>query len=111
MNGEAKKSCVTPAAKLQGAEVLTIEGLARGRKLHPVQTALMEAGAVQCGYCTPGIVLELCALFSADPAASREKVMDTLEKHLCRCTGYEAILEGALLAQRRLREAGGGSEQ
>ncbi|HOO78051.1 MAG TPA: (2Fe-2S)-binding protein [bacterium] len=103
VNGEARKSCVSPASRLGGAEVLTVEGLARGKRLHPVQEALMESGAVQCGYCTPGIVMELCALFAADPDAGREAILGALEKHLCRCTGYEAILEGALAAQKRLR--------
>jgi len=103
VDGEARKSCITPVARLEGGEVVTVEGVARGKKLHPVQTALMESGAVQCGYCTPGIVMELYVLFSAEPDASRERVIEVLNKHLCRCTGYEAILEGALLAQERLR--------
>jgi len=103
VNGEARKSCVFPASRLKDAEILTVEGLAQGKRLHPVQEALMESGAVQCGYCTPGIVLELCALFAADPDAGREAILDALAKHLCRCTGYEAILEGALAAQERLR--------
>jgi xanthine dehydrogenase iron-sulfur cluster and FAD-binding subunit A len=74
--------------------------------LHPIQRALIEAGAVQCGYCMPGIAMSLLALFQRNIDASRETIIDTLEDHLCRCTGYEAILEGALLAQEYMREGG-----
>ena len=104
VNGEAKKSCVLLAKKLDGADILTIEGMSKGKKLHPIQDALIEAGAVQCGYCTPGIVLELYALFSKNLSVSKKEIKDALAKHLCRCTGYEAILEGALLAQSKLKK-------
>ena len=69
LNGKAVKSCNTKIEKVQGSEVITIEGIAKGKELHPVQTALVEAGAVQCGFCTPGIVTELVALFDANPDA------------------------------------------
>ena len=102
IDGEAKKSCVLPAKKLDGTEVTTVEGLARGKQLHPIQNALIEAGAVQCGYCMPGIIMELFALFEADPAADEAQIVNALDKHLCRCTGYEAILKGALQAQQKI---------
>lgn len=102
VDGEATRSCTFPAKKLEGKEVITIEGISEGRDLHPIQRALIDAGAVQCGYCMPGIVMELYALFNRDFSASREEIVDVLEKHLCRCTGYEAILNGALLAQQYL---------
>ena len=102
VNGKAVKSCNYNLAKLEGAEVVTIEGVAHGTQLHPIQEALIEAGSVQCGYCTPGIILELYALFTDTPDASRDDIGKALNKHLCRCTGYEAIVEGALLAQRKL---------
>ena len=105
VDGEARKSCVYPARKLEGREVLTIEGLARGEKLHPVQQALLDAGAVQCGFCTPGIVMELYALFRENPRAGDEEITRALTRHLCRCTGYEAIREGAELARRYLESA------
>ena len=105
MNGEAKKSCIVPAKKADGASILTIEAVAAGGELHPIQKALIDAGAVQCGFCIPGIVMELYALFSARPDASDDDIMDALEGHLCRCTGYEAIYEGALLARKYLKEA------
>ena len=106
LNGEAKKACVFPAAKLDGATVLTIEGLQTGTSdVHPIQRALIEAGAVQCGYCIPGIVLELYALFTKNPDASEPEIRTALSKHFCRCTGYEAIWNGALLAQTYMRQA------
>ena len=104
LNGEAVKSCVTAASKAAGGEVWTIEGLAGGvGKLHPIQQALVDAGAVQCGYCTPGIVMRLFALFKKNACPSDEELLDALELHLCRCTGYEAILDGAKLAREHLK--------
>jgi aerobic carbon-monoxide dehydrogenase small subunit len=104
VNGEAVLSCVLAASKCAGADVVTIEGLAKDvSHLHPIQQALVDAGAVQCGFCIPGIVLRLYALFSRDPAADDDKIVDALEQHFCRCTGYEAILEGARLARKYLQ--------
>ncbi len=105
VNGEAKKSCVFPAGKLAGADVVTIEGVAEGTRLHPIQQALIDAGAVQCGYCMPGIVMELYALFNKSPQAADEEIREALALHLCRCTGYEAIWKGALLARDYLAQA------
>ena len=105
IDGVARKTCVLPAEKLDGTTVLTIEGMAEGTRLHPVQEALIEAGAVQCGYCTPGIVMTLHALFTKNPQASEEEIVAALSKHLCRCTGYEAILSGARLAQKKIADA------
>ncbi|HFD39953.1 MAG TPA: (2Fe-2S)-binding protein, partial [Anaerolineae bacterium] len=104
VNGKAVKSCTFPLDKAQGAEVLTIEGLAQGAELHPIQQSLVESGAVQCGFCTPGIVMELYALLENKPEATEAELRNALNKHLCRCTAYEAIWEGALLAQQRMRE-------
>ena len=105
VNGEAVKSCVLRGKdKLDGIEVTTIEGLAdRDGTLHPIQKAFLEAGAVQCGFCTPGFIMRLYALFSKNPTASQEEIRDALSGHLCRCTGYEAIWEATLLAQKRLK--------
>ena len=99
LDGEAKRACLLPAAKLAGTQVTTIEGLSRGLEIHPIQKALIEAGAVQCGYCIPGIVLELFALFTKNVNASDDEIKTALSRHFCRCTGYEAIWEGAKLAQ------------
>ena len=103
LDGEAKRACLLPASKLAGATVLTIEGLSTGGTIHPIQKALIEAGAVQCGYCIPGIVLELYALFTKNVNASDDEIKTALSRHFCRCTGYEAIWEGAKLAQKYLQ--------
>ena len=73
-------------------------------ELHPVQKAIIESGAVQCGFCIPGIVMELVALFDTNPGASEIAVTNALNKHLCRCTGYEPIRDGALLASKLARQ-------
>lgn len=103
VDGRAVKSCRSPMEELDGATVISIEGLSDGKVLHPVQQALIDAGAVQCGFCIPGIVMSLYALFEQQLDASEDRIRRVLNKHLCRCTGYEAILEGALLAQERMR--------
>lgn len=103
LDGEAKRACLLPAAKLAGAKVLTIEGISQGMEIHPIQKALIEAGAVQCGYCIPGIVLELYALYTKNVNASDDEIKTALSRHFCRCTGYEAIWEGAKLAQKMLQ--------
>lgn len=103
MNGETKKTCLFPAKNLAGAEILTIEGLCNGKNLHPIQKALLDAGAVQCGFCIPGIVMELYVLFNKNIDASEEEIKNKLAQHFCRCTGYEAILEGSKLAQKYLK--------
>jgi len=105
VDGDATKSCIFPAKKLEGKEVITIEGVSEGTDLHPIQTALIDAGAVQCGYCTPGIVMELFALFHRKRDATDDEIKEVLSRHLCRCTGYEAIYDGALLARKYLSEA------
>lgn len=102
MNGDAVTSCVVPAAKAQGSEVLTIEGLAKEGKLHPIQEAFIEADAIQCGFCTPGLIMRLYAVLTKDPHASEEVLKEAINKHLCRCTGYETIWDAALLAQKKM---------
>ena len=104
VNGEAVTSCTLKTKeKLEGIEVVTIEGLADpDGTLHPIQKSFLEAGAVQCGFCTPGFIMRLYALFTKNPDASEEVIREALSKHLCRCTGYEAIWEAALLAQKKL---------
>jgi aerobic-type carbon monoxide dehydrogenase small subunit (CoxS/CutS family) len=104
INGKALKSCNFPISKAQGATILTVEGIGKGTVLHPVQKALTESGAVQCGFCTPGIVNELYALFEANPDASETEIMNALNKHLCRCNGYEPIVNGAKVAQKMVKE-------
>lgn len=102
MNGDAVTSCVVPATKAQGAEVLTIEGLSKEGKLHPIQETFIEADAIQCGFCTPGLIMRLYAVLTKDPHASEEVLKEAINKHLCRCTGYETIWDAALLAQKKM---------
>ncbi len=104
VNGKAAKTCNMPITKANGAEVLTVEGLAQGMTLHPVQKALSESGAVQCGFCTPGIVMELYALLENNPEATEQEMFNALNKHLCRCNGYEPIVNGARIAQELVKQ-------
>lgn len=104
VNGKATKSCNLAVKKIAGAEVVTVEGLAKGTSLHPVQKSISESGAIQCGFCTPGIVMELVGLFDEKPDASQVEIENALNKHLCRCTGYEPIKDGALMAQKLIKD-------
>lgn len=104
LNGSPVKSCLYPASKLEGAEVLTIESLSNGHRINLIQRALIDSGAVQCGFCTPGIIMELKTLFDKDIDADEDKILNSLDKHFCRCTGYESIVDGAKLAQKYLKE-------
>lgn len=104
VNGKATKSCNMPVKKIAGADVLTVEGLAKGMELHPIQKAISESGAVQCGFCTPGILMELYGLLETNPQATQNEIENALNKHLCRCTGYEPIRDGALMAQKLIQE-------
>lgn len=104
VNGKATKSCNLPVKKIAGATVLTIEGLSQGMTLHPVQEAISESGAIQCGFCTPGIVMELVGLLKEKPEATEAEMETALNKHLCRCTGYEPIRDGALMAQKLVQK-------
>lgn len=102
MNGKTVLSCLVPALKAEGAEILTVEGLARGGKLHPLQEAFWEEGAVQCGYCTPGMLLSAKGLLDENPAPSVEEVKEAISGNLCRCTGYSKIVRAIQAASERL---------
>ena len=106
VDGEPVRSCLMLAVQARGADVVTIEGLADGDTLHPLQQAFMESFAFQCGFCTPGFVMSTLALLRDDPDADETKVREELSGNLCRCTGYQSIVEGVLLAARRAREEG-----
>jgi aerobic carbon-monoxide dehydrogenase small subunit len=93
IDGESRLSCLMLAAQLEGRAVVTIEGLARDGRLHPVQEAFIEKGAVQCGYCTPGMVIAAVDLLGRNPQPSREQIRDGLAGNLCRCTGYQKIVD------------------
>jgi aerobic carbon-monoxide dehydrogenase small subunit len=93
VDGESRLSCLMLAAQLEGRAVVTIEGLERDGRLHPVQEAFIEKGAVQCGYCTPGVVIAAVDLLGRNPTPSREEIRRGLAGNLCRCTGYQKIVD------------------
>lgn len=103
LDGELICACLVLAAQADGREVITIEGLATGEALHPVQEAFVEAGAVQCGFCTPGFVVAVTDLLERHPNPSESVVREALSGNLCRCTGYKKILDAVRLAADRMR--------
>jgi carbon-monoxide dehydrogenase small subunit len=98
LNGEAVKSCTVLAAQADGAEVTTIEGLGRDEDLHPLQAAFWEHHGLQCGYCTPGMIMAAADLLQRNPSPSEEEVRHGLEGNLCRCTGYHNIVKAVMSA-------------
>ena len=104
MNGKPVLSCQMLAAVADGQNIETIEGLADGNDLHPMQQAFIDEGAVQCGFCTPGMVLTANALVSEKPDPSDEDIKDALRGNLCRCTGYENIVKAVHTGAERIKE-------
>ncbi|MEE9198349.1 MAG: (2Fe-2S)-binding protein [Dehalococcoidia bacterium] len=98
LNGRAVRACLTLAAHARDREVVTIEGLARNGQLDRVQRAFLESGAVQCGYCTPGMIIMTTALLMDNPRPSREEVREALAGNLCRCSGYTKIVDAVIAA-------------
>jgi carbon-monoxide dehydrogenase small subunit len=102
-NGKPINSCVTLAADANGAEITTIEGLADGDKLHPVQQAFVDTGAVQCGYCTPGYIISVKALLDRTTKPTAEEIEEAVSGNICRCTGYAKIVDAIQLAAEKLQ--------
>jgi aerobic carbon-monoxide dehydrogenase small subunit len=100
LDGESVKSCTVLAAQAAGRGVTTLEGLANGSDMHPVQRAFREQHGLQCGFCTPGMVMAIVSLLRENPHPSEEEVRTGLEGNLCRCTGYHNIVRAALEAAR-----------
>jgi carbon-monoxide dehydrogenase small subunit len=106
LDGVPVNSCLVLAVEAVGSEILTIEGVARGNELHPLQQAFIEKGAVQCGFCTPGMILTSLAFLRENPIPTEVDVREAISGNLCRCTGYQKIVEAVLDAADRM---GGGS--
>ncbi|MFM8600697.1 MAG: (2Fe-2S)-binding protein [Actinomycetota bacterium] len=101
VNGESVKSCTMLAVQADGATVTTIEGLAKGDQMHPMQEAFMQNHGLQCGYCTPGMVMAAISLLEENPNPTEEDVRIGLEGNLCRCTGYHNIVQSVLAAAKK----------
>ena len=104
VDGKGRRSCKTKVSEVLGMEIITIEGLERpDGSLHPIQQAFVDAGAVQCGFCTPGMVMSAYALLARDPAPDRPAIRAGLAGNLCRCTGYQQIVDAVEIAAARMR--------
>jgi carbon-monoxide dehydrogenase small subunit len=101
MNGKPVNSCLVLAAQVQGRKIETIEGLADGEKLHPIQQAFLDSAAVQCGFCSPGLILSAKYLLEKNPHPSEDEIARALSGNLCRCTGYSKIFEAVKVASER----------
>jgi aerobic carbon-monoxide dehydrogenase small subunit len=101
LDGELVCSCLVLAGQAEGREIVTVEGLAGEGELHPVQEAFLEAGAVQCGFCTPGLIVATHDLLERNPNPTDPEIREALAGNLCRCTGYEKILDAVRLAAAR----------
>jgi len=100
LDGKPVNSCLLLAIESQGKDILTIEGLAQGGQLHPIQQAFIGHGAIQCGFCSPGMILSAKALLDNDPQPSEAEVRQAISGNLCRCTGYTKIIEAILAASK-----------
>jgi len=104
LDGEPVKSCTVLAVQAEGSEITTVEGLEQNGKLHPVQEAFWEKHGLQCGYCTPGMMLTGCALLARDKNPSEAQIREAISGNLCRCTGYSNIVKAIQSAAERLRQ-------
>jgi len=108
-NGKAEKSCMILAIQSQGADILTVEGLAHGDKLHPIQDAFWENHGLQCGYCTPGMLIAGLFLLQRNPDPTEDEIRRGIEGNLCRCTGYVNIVKSIKAAAKKMQEEKSGS--
>ena len=106
VEGEPLMSCLLPVEDVEGKEVITLEGLMDNGDLHPIQKTFFETFAIQCGYCTPGMIMVSKALLDHNPNPSRDEIVDALTGNYCRCTGYEPIIRAVELSARRMNDAG-----
>jgi aerobic-type carbon monoxide dehydrogenase small subunit (CoxS/CutS family) len=103
MGGRTVNSCLVPAMEADGQEILTIEGLSDGDKIHPIQEAFVERSGTQCGFCTPGIIMSTKALLDENPDPSQEEIREGISGNLCRCTGYTKIFESISAAAHAMK--------
>ena len=103
INREATRSCMLPVSDIAGKEVITIEGLARGGKLHPVQKAFVEHDALQCGYCTPGMIMTAAGMLMKNPTLTRQEMVNGLEQNLCRCGAHTRIIDAVETAAKEMK--------
>ena len=108
LDGEAVRSCLMFAIQAQGKPIRTVEGLAEGDKLHPLQSAFIAHHALQCGFCTPGFLMLAVNALETNPEISDDEILDVLSSNLCRCTGYQNIVKAVRSTAAALRRAGGG---
>jgi carbon-monoxide dehydrogenase small subunit len=104
VDGEPQLSCLLLALECEGRAIETIEGMSRGAELHPLQASFADLGAAQCGYCTPGILLTAKALLAREPAPTVERIQEAISGNLCRCTGYQQIVEAIVEGARRMND-------
>lgn len=105
VDGGARRSCITPMSQMEGHEVTTIEALASGDSLHPLQQEFLEVDALQCGYCTPGMILSALSLLQKNPQPSKSEIVKVMDGNLCRCGVYNRIVEAIQRAGRKMSEA------
>ncbi len=110
MEGRTVNACMVMAFQTDEKEIITIEGLSNGEQLHPIQQAFIEIGAVQCGFCTPGMILSAKAILDKDTNPTREMIRQGISGNLCRCTGYAKIVDAIELAGKLLRNGGNNCE-
>jgi carbon-monoxide dehydrogenase small subunit len=108
MDGKTVKSCMVLAIRAQGAEILTVEGLAQGNELHPIQEAFWKNHGLQCGFCTPGLLISGLYLLQRNPDPTDEEIRRGIEGNLCRCTGYVNVVKSVRAAAKSLRKGGDG---
>ena len=110
INGKSVTSCMSLAVESDGKEITTIEGLSTGADMHPIQEAFVEQGAIQCGYCTPGMILSAKYLLDKNPNPTELQIRQALSGNLCRCTGYNRIVKAVIAASEKLKRKSGASD-
>ena len=103
LNGASTHSCITLAVQADGADISTVEGLARDGEMHPLQEEFSEKQGLQCGYCTPGMLMRACEILAENPDPTAAQVREAIASNLCRCTGYQFIIEAVIAAAARMR--------